>query len=95
MNIIEILDEMFRVYWNTCIEYLKRKQNDREWIHKNFQWLNKIVDKGMETVKNIESGKRYFPLYQVMEENTELREVLYKACNNVIDKYEKVYNKVA
>jgi hypothetical protein len=95
MEMPNIIDVVMKVYWDTYLEYLIMKNEDKKWVLQNMEWLKKTTAIGLKVVNGIGSRHGFNEYCKVIEKNTELKKILYCACKKVFDEYGKTCNRAA
>jgi hypothetical protein len=83
----QLFEELFQVYWKTYLNYLKSKREDQQWCAQNQNWLRKTSSLCEKTVGSKTATTCLRTVFEAVEENPELDEILYSACSKVFDKY--------
>jgi hypothetical protein len=83
MNMTNIIDKVIKVYMDTYLDYLKMKDKDEKWVLQNMEWLKKTTEIGLKVVNGIQSRREFNEYFKVIEQNSELKKILYSACKKV------------
>ena len=95
MNMTDIVDRIMKVYMDTYLDYLKTKEEDEEWVLQNMEWLKNTTDIGLKVVNGIQSRRGFDEYFKVIEQNVELKKILYNACKKVFIDCGKAYYRAA
>jgi hypothetical protein len=91
----DIVDRIMKVYMDTYLDYLKTKEEDEEWVLQNMEWLKNTTDIGLKVVNGIQSRSGFDEYFKVIEQNVELKKILYNACKKVFVECGKAYIRAA
>jgi hypothetical protein len=95
MNMANIIDRVMKVYMDTYLEYLLTKEEDEEWVLRNMDWLEKTTEIGIKVVNGGLSRRDFDEYFKVIEQNAELKRILYSACKKVFVECGKAYIRAA
>ena len=62
---------------------------------RNIEWLKRTTNIGLKVVEGSESRRGFFEYFKVIEQNAELKKLLYSACKKVFDEVGEANSRAA